>query len=39
MSIMFPLAVILLLLLFVLGGVSYTHLENVLEFLYPTLLY
>jgi len=37
MSIMFPLAVILLLLLFVLGGVSYTHLENVFGIFIPYL--
>ena len=37
MSIMFPLAIILLLLLFVLGGVSYTHLENVFGIFIPYL--
>ena len=37
MSIMFPLVIILLLLLFVLGGVSYTHLENVFGIFIPYL--
>lgn len=37
MSIMLPLAIILLLLLFVLGGVSYTHLENVFGVFIPYL--
>jgi len=37
MSIMYPLAIILLLFLFVLGGVSYTHLENVFGIFIPYL--
>ena len=35
MSIIFPLAIILLLFLFVFGGVSYAHLENVFGIFIP----
>jgi nitrate reductase gamma subunit len=37
MSIIFPLAVVLILLLVVLGGISYTHLENVFGVFIPYL--